>query len=187
MPYADKEKQLAYFREYGKRYRKISTVYKKWAEASREKRLKYLKEYREKNPFKSIKHKKDYYEKNKKEIIRRLQERYNQKYHSDLEFKITCALRRRVLTALKNNSKHKPAIDLLGCSIASLKSHLESKFKPGMTWENYGIKGWHIDHIRPCASFNLTKPEEQNKCFHYTNLQPLWAKENYSKGVKYSL
>ena len=50
-----------------------------------------------------------------------------------------------------------------------------------MTWENHTTHGWHIDHVKPCAVFDLSKPEEQKKCFHYTNLQPLWAKENLSK------
>ena len=53
-----------------------------------------------------------------------------------------------------------------------------------MTKENHGK--WHVDHIIPCASFDLTKPEQQAKCFHYTNLQPLWAKDNAKKGAKYS-
>jgi hypothetical protein len=60
--------------------------------------------------------------------------------------------------------------------------HLQKQFKEGMTKENHGL--WHIDHIRPISSFDLTKPEQQIKCFHYTNLQPLWAKENLSKGSK---
>jgi hypothetical protein len=54
-----------------------------------------------------------------------------------------------------------------------------------MTWENHGRYGWHIDHIRPCASFDLADPEQQRKCFHYTNLQPLWASENMRKGDKW--
>jgi len=74
---------------------------------------------------------------------------------------------------------------LVGCSIDFLKQHLENKFKPGMSWKNYGK--WHIDHIRPCASFDLRKPAEQKKCFHYSNLQPLWAKENLVKGKFYAL
>jgi hypothetical protein len=54
-----------------------------------------------------------------------------------------------------------------------------------MTWENWALDGWHIDHIRPCCSFDLTDPEQQKKCFHYSNLQPLWAEENWSKGGKW--
>jgi hypothetical protein len=66
---------------------------------------------------------------------------------------------------------------------AFLKGYLAGKFKDGMTWENHGE--WHIDHIKPCASFNLLDEGEQKKCFHYTNLQPLWASENLSKGCKF--
>jgi hypothetical protein len=61
---------------------------------------------------------------------------------------------------------------------------LQSKFKEVITWENHGKYAGHIDHIIPCASFDLTDPEQQKKCFHYTNLQPLWAHENLSKGAK---
>lgn len=73
------------------------------------------------------------------------------------------------------------SVELLGCTRKFLVSYLESLFKPGMTWKNYGPNGWHIDHIKPCASFDLIKPEEQRKCCHYTNLQPLWAIDNIKK------
>ena len=69
-------------------------------------------------------------------------------------------------------------------SVDELKKHIEKQFKPGMNWSNHSVRGFHIDHIIPCASFDLTKEEEQKKCFHYTNLQPLWAEENLSKGAK---
>jgi hypothetical protein len=72
---------------------------------------------------------------------------------------------------------------LVGCSITHLMRYIEQRFKPGMAWNNYG-RVWHIDHIRPCSSFNLLKPSEQKKCFHYTNLQPLFAQENLSKNRK---
>lgn len=75
-------------------------------------------------------------------------------------------------------------MELLGCSVDECRKYLESKFLPGMTWENYGKSGWHIDHIIPCNLFDLTKPEEQLKCFHYTNLQPLWETDNASKQDK---
>jgi hypothetical protein len=67
----------------------------------------------------------------------------------------------------------------LGCTIDELWNHLEKQFKPGMTKQNYGE--WHVDHVLPCVSFDLSKEENQKKCFHYTNLQPLWAEENFKK------
>lgn len=98
--------------------------------------------------------------------------------------KLRLASRIRVALKSTNNKKTCNTMDYIGCSISDLKSYISNKFTEGMTWENYGSKGWHIDHILPCASFDLTDPEQQKKCFHFTNLQPLWAKENLSKGSK---
>jgi hypothetical protein len=66
-------------------------------------------------------------------------------------------------------------------AVLNLKIHLESKFQPGMTWENHGRNGWHIDHIKPLCSFDLTDLMQLRQACHYTNLQPLWAKENLRK------
>lgn len=96
--------------------------------------------------------------------------------------KIAQSLRIRVRRALKNINKIASTEILTGISFLGLKQYLESKFQPGMTWDNYGK--WHIDHILPCSKFDLTKEEEQLKCFHYTNLQPLWQFDNISKGNK---
>ena len=60
--------------------------------------------------------------------------------------------------------------------------HIEKQFKPGMSWENHGK--WHIDHVKPCASFDLTQSEQQKACFSYLNMQPLWAIDNIKKGAK---
>jgi hypothetical protein len=68
---------------------------------------------------------------------------------------------------------------LLGCTLPEAQAHLEAQFLPGMTWDNHGE--WHIDHIRPCSSFDLTDLEQQKQCCHYTNLQPLWAADNLAK------
>jgi hypothetical protein len=87
-------------------------------------------------------------------------------------------------SAMDGRSKSKHTMELLGCSIEEFKIYLEKQFTKGMNWGNYGKKGWHIDHILPCASFDLTDPEQQKKCFHYTNLQPLWAEDNYKKKDK---
>jgi hypothetical protein len=76
-------------------------------------------------------------------------------------------------------------LELVGCTVPELRQHLEAQFTEGMTWDSYGRHGWHVDHIRPCASFDLTDPEQQRQCFHYTNLQPLWAVDNIRKGAKW--
>lgn len=83
--------------------------------------------------------------------------------------------------ALSGKARALATLELLGCSVITLLKHLESQFRPGMSWENYGPV-WHVDHITPCAIFNLNDPEQQKVCFHYTNLQPLFAKENLIKG-----
>ena len=95
-------------------------------------------------------------------------------------------VRQRVLGALRRAavSKTSSVSRLLGCTGKELVAHLESKFQPGMTWENRGFKGWHIDHIRPLSSFDLTDPAQLAAACHYTNLQPLWWRDNLSKGKK---
>lgn len=100
----------------------------------------------------------------------------------DINFKLADTLRSRLKHALKGNYKTGSAVKDLGCSIEDLKRYLESKFVEGMTWDNRSKDGWHIDHIRPLANFNLTNKEELLKACHYTNLQPLWAKDNLTKG-----
>jgi hypothetical protein len=98
-----------------------------------------------------------------------------QKYQQ-LRSKIAGRLRCRIRKLIFNKKIRKNkmgTLDFLGCDYSFLMGYLEAKFTKGMTWENYGQ--WHVDHIRPCASFDLTKIEEQKKCFHYSNLQPLWA------------
>lgn len=96
---------------------------------------------------------------------------------NDKLFKLKNNLRSRIYQAVKRKSAR--TTDLLGCTIEDVRTFLEAEFEEGMTWDNIGE--WHIDHIRPCASFNLEDPEEQKKCFHWTNLQPLWAADNLAK------
>lgn len=73
-------------------------------------------------------------------------------------------------------------MELLGCTADEYKSHIENLFTEGMSWDNYGE--WHIDHKKPCASFDLSDPNQQEECFNYKNTQPLWAADNYKKGAK---
>lgn len=122
---------------------------------------------------------------NREKINKNILEYEKKRKITDPEFKLLKTLRSRLGNAInrQNSIKSDSTIELLGCSVSFLKGYLAYKFKEGMIWENHGE--WHIDHIKPCASFNLLDEEEQKKCFHYTNLQPLWASENLSKGCKY--
>jgi hypothetical protein len=96
------------------------------------------------------------------------------------------SLRDRIYHALMNGkgTKSKSTLQLLGCSIDECKEYLTNLFQEGMSWDNYGKYTWNIDHVIPCDCFNLLDIKEQEKCFHYTNLQPLWFKENNSKSNK---
>jgi len=121
----------------------------------------------------------------KEEIIKKCVAYNKKRYNTDPYFKTVFCLRTRIskLLKLKNADKFNKFYNYLGCTKEEFIEYFQQKFKEGMTWENHGE--WHIDHIKPCASFNLLDEEEQKKCFHYTNLQPLWASENLSKGCKF--
>jgi len=129
-------------------------------------------------------HIQDYYKtkylNNKEQVIKN----HRYKYQTDIQYKMRDILRSRLKHVLKGKLKSVSAVKDLGCSIEQLKTYLESLFQPGMTWDNWSRYGWHIDHIKPLSSFDLTDPEQQKKACHYTNLQPLWAAENLRKSCK---
>lgn len=108
------------------------------------------------------------------------------RFKNDINYRLIASIRGRVAHAIKSqqSTKSRKTIALLGCSIEQARQHIENQFQDGMTWENYGYRTWHIDHIIPLSSFDLTSEEEQRKAFHYTNLQPLSARENMKKGSK---
>jgi hypothetical protein len=177
------------YREKNKNILKIKN--EEYHELNKEKLKKYRKVYNQNHKIERKKwcnenkdkvklyNKKTYY-KNKEKRTKKTIERL----HIDINFKISFYLRNRLREAFKHNWKSGSAVKDLGCSIPELKTHLESKFQEGMSWDNYGFYGWHIDHIIPLASFDLSNREEFLKACHYTNLQPMWAKENWTKGKK---
>ena len=105
------------------------------------------------------------------------------KLDTDPAFKIKSYLRRRLNKLIKSKSRSLGHNELIGCSNNELMLHLERQFLPGMTWENYGK--WHADHIKPLSLFDLFDEVQLKEAWVYTNLQPLWAKDNMSKGSKY--
>ena len=153
---------------------------------TKEERRLYMKEYRITNPKyrqKELQRIRNW-RSNNKGLVLIQRKAYRQRNKDNPNFRLLHSMRNRINRVVSKGYKSKNSIELLGCSIEDFKIHLTSLFKEGMTWNNYGFKGWHIDHIRPCASFDLTDPEQQKECFHYSNLQPLWWWENLEKSDK---
>ena len=148
------------------------------------KNLEFLSEYN-KNKLYEINKK---IEKNKEEFNKKNSIRAKTKRKNNLQTRLVRACRKRLWDAFKkrglSKSRDDHTMDLVGCSGSELEEYLVAKFKPGMTCDNYGK--WHIDHIKPLSLFNLNDPEQLRMACHYTNLQPLWAEENLSKGARYS-
>jgi hypothetical protein len=132
-----------------------------------------------------IKEKRNTYVKNNKEHCKQVWREYAERIKNDPQKIVARRCRDRVRVALKAVQLLKTSSnqDLCGCTWAELTIHIEKQFTSHMSWSNYG--DWHIDHIRPCASFDLTNDAQVRQCFCYTNLQPLWAKENLAKGSQW--
>jgi len=168
---------------------KILKKSKKYDLENKEKKKKYQQQffpnYYKKNKQIIFENRKKWYQENKEYCIKKSTQDTNIRYHNDPNFKLRILLRSRLYELIKKhkNNKSKSAIKLLGCSIKECKQHLESNLLPEWNWSNHGIV-WEIDHIIPCSSFDLSDPEQQRKCFHFTNLQPLSISENRSKGNK---
>ena len=163
------------------RYQENKEKSEKYYEENKEKNKEKIKEYYQENKEKILIKSKKYYQENREMISEYRKKRYN----TDINFKITSNLRTRFKLALKNNAKSGSAVKNLGCTIEEFKKYFESLFTEGMTWEKVFDGSIHIDHKRPLASFDLSKPEEQTKACHYTNLQPLWAVDNLKKSDKW--
>lgn len=95
------------------------------------------------------------------------------------------AKRIRFIMAKRMRAKVKTALTGTAVSVDGRRivEHIQSKFQKGMSWKNWGTD-WHIDHIVPLCKFDLSNTQERKRANHYTNLQPLWAKDNLRKGAK---
>ena len=203
----NKQKKITYKKhqktnlEYAKKYRienpeKTKAAQKKWELENNEYRKTYHKERRIENPKKYTKQKKDWILRNKEKHDKwrkKYYPKYNKKRRSeDLNYRLAGNLRASLKSRLKHSKKSRynkknDFYELIGCSIEELKIHLEKSFTSGMTWDTYGFRGWQIDHIKSCASFDLTDLKQQRECFDWENLQPLWWYDNLSKGAKVAI
>jgi hypothetical protein len=189
---------LAKKREYNKENRDImirkSHIY---YEENRVKVLSQMKEHRQKNKEKINQKRRDDYPKyaarireytiNNREKINKAAAIYcANRRQTDIAYRILYNIRTRICIAIKTTRSHKitGTAKLIGCTIPELRRHLERQFLPGMSWDNWARDGWHIDHIVPCACFDLSVPDQQKECFNYKNLRPMWATDNLKKGAK---
>jgi hypothetical protein len=170
--YCEKNKEAVKKRKqdyYVKKNKEIKEYKKKWAHKNKDKIVKRQLEYRKNN-----REKLNLYHTNRKK--------------EDIEYRVLCSLRIRLCQALHRNKKSDHTMNLIGCSTNELVKFIESHFSCGMSWENYGTGNgkWSIDHTRPCSSFDLSIPEQQEECFNYSNLRPMWNIDNFKKNSLYN-
>lgn len=192
-----RKKKAEYQKQYvEKNKERVYLQRKQWRENNKDKVREMRKRYKEKHPDKVRENKKryrethkdyfkDYYKDNKEKLNKKASERYSKRRKEDLIFKLKSDIRTMIRLSVKNRTnysfvKNKSTEEILGCSLNFFIQYLENKFQEGMTLENHGK--WHIDHIIPLSSANTE--EEVYKLCHYTNLQPLWAKDNLRKSNK---
>jgi hypothetical protein len=146
----------------------------------RARRASYSRIYYWRNTEKIKLQRADWYQRRGKDIINAWQANARQ---NNTNFRIAKSLRDRLYKAIQRQetSKNKSAIEMLGCPIEDLIEFIEAQFEEWMNWENHGATGWHIDHVRPCISFDLSIQEQQKVCFNWRNLQPLGEFDNKSK------
>ena len=147
---------------------------------NRERRIEYQKEHQLKNKERIKEKKKEYNSRPEKKELRR--KNVNNRYQTNVNFKLLTLCRARLLAALKGESKSASTMELIGCTMEELRKHIESKFEPWMNWENHGL--WDVDHIIACAKFDMSDPEQQRACFNWSNLQPMEHIANIKKGAR---
>jgi hypothetical protein len=144
-----------------------------------------LREYRKSRAQKD----KDYRKANRDKVNAWNRTRYNRSKENQTDVytqrRVKENIARRLRLLLKGQ-KSQATSDLLGCSVEDLKTHLESTWTEGMSWDNYGTRGWHIDHVIPCAAFDQDDEFERRACWNYRNLRALWGDENLAKSDMYS-
>jgi len=196
MHYDSKKEKIRKALYYKKNRDRVLSRCKKWQSENKEKIVDYNKKRYLSKKSHILKSCKKYRDENKEVIRQKYMEKYgsieykihhkkyvNNKYHTDPIYKIIALHRTRLWHSLKSQCAKKlvdHSTQLFGCNVKELKCHLEKQFKPEWNWGNHGLM-WHIDHIKPLSKFNLKEKDEQQKAFHYTNLQPMLKQDNLRK------
>lgn len=168
------EARREYARSWSKKNReRISARCKKWRASNIDEARRREKEWRDRNPEK---------------LRRRLRDKARERRKTDPSYRLSQNLRRRLRSALSGRVKGGSAVGLLGCTIDEFKKMLEAQWQDGMSWNNYGQRpgSWNIDHIIPMSSRDLSERKNLEEVCHYSNLRPMWASDNYSKGATHA-
>ena len=190
-----REKLIAYGREYYKqnkeridqknsewyRNNKATHLYthREYVRANKEDVTEWQAEYRKRNRNKLLAYGRRYYAENADTIIKQVHRRAS----ATPEARLLTSCRKRISGLIRRKEGRPPTRELLGCTVPEFRAFLEMQFPKGCNWENYG-KAWHVDHIIPCAAFDLKDPKQLRQCFHFTNLRPLRAKANFKKHAR---
>jgi hypothetical protein len=207
MPYSDPEKQKEYKREYYRINRERFRLDQKIRRANNaEAHRQSVRDWRKKNPDRwraqgrkySAKHrdrlrvegriKSRLKRQQNPEYFKGILKAYRERNRTNVSYQLLRILRNRFRNALRGKLKAEKTSELIGCSIENLRIHLESQFESGMSWDNHGNGDgeWNVDHVVPCALFDMSSPDHQRRCFHFSNLQPMWHIENIKKGKRFS-
>ena len=155
--------------------------------SAEEKKL-YIKEYKRRwqieNKEKNYKYVKKFRELHRELVNERINKYTKNRRINDEQFREKMLLRRALLRTIRTGFNYKGLKRYFGCSVEELRLHIEGLFQKGMSWNNWSYRGWHLDHKKPLAKFDLTKEKDKLEAFHFTNLQPLWAQDNIKKGMK---
>jgi len=155
-------------RHYIANLEKMRSGRRKYAASNKDKKSQYDVSYRAQNKSKIAAYKKQ----------------WERNLMSDPVFRIKRNLRRRISHVLNGRLKTADTFSLVGCTPSEFRDHIQSQWTEGMSWDNYGYRGWHVDHVIPCCSFDLSTEDGQRRCFHFSNQRPLWALDNLRKGRK---
>jgi len=160
----------------------INKQAREWFSNNKEKTSECHKKYRDANKDKIKKYRDTWYNKNKN---------YKFRIQNDLSFKFVFNIRQWFNRAFRHNKKSNKTFQYVDYTFEEFREHIEKQFKEGMSWDNWTNRGWHVDHIKPISKFNFFNEdgteniEQVKECFSLNNLQPLWAKDNLSKGNRY--